>query len=88
MANSFFKDKYEVKLICKDDYFIGKGETVAEAIKNIKPPEQFKAFGTFQITYGGKTSVPAIRLNTLRLKRLFARSVDLEIMAKRLEVLM
>lgn len=77
---------YSVKLSLGSEVYEKKGKSIYDALLKIKP-KQYKSMGRFQITHKGVTSDIPLRLTPNRLKNLFAKDLNLEIFAKRLDTL-
>ena len=61
--------------IGKDDTYTSEGETILEAINNLKTPEAMKAKGFIRAEVDGKTSIRQLAIPALR--RLFCTSENI-----------
>jgi len=88
MANKvdFQKLQYEVTFIDGADKHKGKGVTLYDALRKIEPFTS-KRLVNIRVTFNGKVSLVPVRLVPLKLKRLFVNDIEMEIFAKRLDVL-
>ena len=88
MANKIdlFKKNYVLELHDGASVHKGKGVTIYDAFKKIKPFSSKKLVGV-RVIYDGKVSNIPIRLVPLKVKRLFGNDIEAQIFAKRLETL-
>lgn len=70
-----------------DKTYKSEGDTVTEALRNIKPKERPMGFGLVELTIEGTRSDIPLRINKYKLERIFGNNTELEIFAKRLETL-
>ncbi len=85
MVNMFFK-KVEVILKSGKDEFSGEGGTILEALQKIEIKD-IKSVGTFTVIIDKERSEISIRISPMKLKLMFDRPFELEIFAKKLEIL-
>ena len=78
---------YHITLILGADTYSATGETIFEALSKLKP-KVIKTFATFKIEYGGNISEIPIKLFPVNLKRVLVKTVDRELLAKRLQTLL
>lgn len=82
--------RFTIDLQVGSKNYVGKGETLFECLKGIKVTA-FDHWGVFKVTEvkddEKKTSDIPLRINSLKLQLLFRRDADMQIFAKRLEVL-
>jgi len=78
--------KYTVTLVDGADKHVGKGKDIYEALSKVKPFNS-KKLVTVTIEYDGKVSKIPLRLNPLKVRRLFLNETDRQVQAKRLQTL-
>lgn len=69
------------------DVYTGVGETVLEALKTIKP-KNYLGEVRVSATISGKTASVPFRAVPLQLRRVFEKPIEMELFAKRLQVLL
>lgn len=69
-----------------DNEYKSDGETVLEALQNIKP-KNYLGYGSVYLTLADKESAIPLRINKYKLERIFSNATDLALFAKRLETL-
>jgi hypothetical protein len=79
--------QYTVALTIGDKTFEKKGSSILDALSKMKVKDYNKKMGKVSITYQGKKSDIPLTLNPYKIKSLFAKPFELEIFAKRLEIL-
>lgn len=81
------KGKCVVKFSIAGEVYTGHGATILEALKEIKP-RRYMGLCKVEATVGDKTSKIPITLVPTKMKRLFEKPLEMELFAKRLEVLL
>ena len=81
------KPTHELRLLIGDKVYKGKGNNTFSALKKIKLPKDLKAIGHIEAVVDGKLFNFPITLYPIKMKRLFAKEWELELLAKRLDVL-
>lgn len=76
-----------VKFSIGSDVYTGKGKTLLDALKQIKP-RKYMGICKVEATIGNKVSRLPLRLVPTRMKRLFEKPIELELLAKRLQTLL
>jgi len=77
--------KYKITLAIAEKIYHSEGETMLEALNNLKQPEVLNAMAFLTAEYG-KLSTPERRFTIGRLKMLFAKDYYRTILAKKLEI--
>ncbi len=79
--------KYQVKFSIGPDVYNVRGDSILDALKKIKPT-RYKGIAKIEATTGGKVSSLPLKLFPTKLMRLFAKPIELELFAKRLQTLL
>lgn len=65
-----------------------KGDTIVSCLRKMKDPKLAKSAGVFLVEYRGQKSKTTVKLNPTQLQRVFAKPLEMDLFAKRLEILL
>lgn len=80
-------DETTVKFTIGADTYEKSGKSILEALQKIKP-KSFMGIAKVETTVNGKSSKIPLRLVPTKMMRLFAKPIEMELFAKRLQTLL